>query len=81
MVGDPEPHPDQRVVRDVVGTPIKAADLEIGDLVNAEPEILFAVDDNGQPIVEGTRAAGDQVQGGRDPEPDGARATSCRRRP
>ncbi len=45
-----------RVVRDVVGTPIKPHDLEIGDLVNAEPEILFAVDDNGQPIVEGTRA-------------------------
>ena len=45
-----------RVVRDVVGTPIKPHDLEIGDLVNAEPEILFAVDKEGQPIVEGTRA-------------------------
>jgi ubiquinol-cytochrome c reductase iron-sulfur subunit len=44
----------QRVVRDVVGTPIKLTDLEVGDLVNAEPEILFAVDDNQQPIVEGT---------------------------
>ena len=30
-----------RVVRDVVGTPIKASDLEIGDLINAEPEALF----------------------------------------
>ena len=30
-----------RVVRDVVGTPIKASDLEIGDLVNAEPAALF----------------------------------------
>ena len=30
-----------RVVRDVVGTPIKVSDLEIGDLVNAEPEALF----------------------------------------
>ena len=30
-----------RVVRDVVGTPIRPSDLEIGDLVNAEPEALF----------------------------------------
>ena len=28
-----------RVVRDVVGTPIRPGDLEIGDLLNAEPEI------------------------------------------
>jgi ubiquinol-cytochrome c reductase iron-sulfur subunit len=44
----------QRVVRDVVGTPIKVSDLEVGDLVNAEPEIVFATDENNQPIVEGT---------------------------
>jgi ubiquinol-cytochrome c reductase iron-sulfur subunit len=45
----------QRVVRDVVGTPIKVTDLEIGDLVNAEPEVLFAIDpDTKQPLVEGT---------------------------
>jgi ubiquinol-cytochrome c reductase iron-sulfur subunit len=45
----------QRVVRDVVGTPIKATELEIGDLVNAEPEVLFATDaETKQPIVEGT---------------------------
>ena len=42
-----------RVVRDVVGTPIKASDLEIGDLFNAEPEIIFAVDENGEPELEG----------------------------
>ena len=42
-----------RVVRDVVGTPILAADLEIGDLVNAEPEIIFAVDEEGEPLLEG----------------------------
>ena len=30
-----------RVVRDVVGTPIRASELEIGDLVNAAPEALF----------------------------------------
>jgi ubiquinol-cytochrome c reductase iron-sulfur subunit len=42
-----------RVVRDVVGTPIKASDLELGDLVNCEPEELFAVDDEGHHVIEG----------------------------
>jgi ubiquinol-cytochrome c reductase iron-sulfur subunit len=46
----------QRVVRDVVGTPIKVTELEIGDLVNAEPEVMFAVDEETkQPVVEGTQ--------------------------
>ena len=42
-----------RVVRDVLGTPIKVSDLEIGDLVNAEPAAIFEVDDEGEPLVEG----------------------------
>jgi ubiquinol-cytochrome c reductase iron-sulfur subunit len=42
-----------RVVRDVVGTPIRPGDLEIGDLINAEPAIIFEVDDQGQPVLEG----------------------------
>jgi ubiquinol-cytochrome c reductase iron-sulfur subunit len=42
-----------RVVRDVVGTPIRPGDLEIGDLLNAEPEIMFEVDDDGEPVLEG----------------------------
>lgn len=42
-----------RLVRDVVGTPIKAADLEIGDLVNAAPEALFPTEENGYPEIEG----------------------------
>jgi len=45
--------PGMRVVRDVVGTPIRASDLEIGDLVNCEPEAIFAVDDEGHHLVEG----------------------------
>jgi ubiquinol-cytochrome c reductase iron-sulfur subunit len=45
--------PGMRVVRDVVGTPIKVSDLEIGDLVNCEPEALFAVDDKGEYLIEG----------------------------
>jgi ubiquinol-cytochrome c reductase iron-sulfur subunit len=43
-----------RVVRDVVGTPIKASDLEIGDLFNAEPEALFPTEENGLPELEGS---------------------------
>ena len=42
-----------RVVRDVVGTPIRPGDLEIGDLFNAEPETVFAVDEDGERVLEG----------------------------
>jgi ubiquinol-cytochrome c reductase iron-sulfur subunit len=45
--------PGVRVVRDVVGTPIRPSDLEIGDLVNAEPETVFALDEEGEPVLEG----------------------------
>ena len=39
-----------RVVRDVVGTPIRPSDLEIGDLVNAEPDGLFRSPWDGEPL-------------------------------
>lgn len=42
-----------RLVRDVVGTPIKPSDLEIGDLVNGAPEALFPTEENGYPEIEG----------------------------
>ncbi len=42
-----------RVVRDVVGTPIRAADLEIGDLVNATAAALYETDEEGELIIEG----------------------------
>jgi len=42
-----------RVTRDVVGTPIKPSDMEIGDLINAEPAAIFEVDEEGEPLVEG----------------------------
>jgi len=42
-----------RVVRDVVGTPIHVSDLEVGDLVNAEPAAIFELDEHGQPVIEG----------------------------
>ena len=38
-----------RVVRDVIGTPIRVTDMEIGDLINGEPEALFNGDD-GEPL-------------------------------
>ena len=53
----------QRVVRDVVGTPIKVTDLEVGDLVNAEPEVMFAVDDTTQSRWSGHRPARGEVRG------------------
>ena len=39
-----------RVVRDVLGTPIKPSDLEIGDLVNGEPEAIFNGGEDGEPL-------------------------------
>jgi ubiquinol-cytochrome c reductase iron-sulfur subunit len=42
-----------RVARDVVGTPIRPGDMEIGDLINAEPAIIFEVEDDGRPKFEG----------------------------
>jgi ubiquinol-cytochrome c reductase iron-sulfur subunit len=39
-----------RVVRDVVGTPILASELIVGDLVNAQPEALFTGGPEGGPL-------------------------------
>jgi ubiquinol-cytochrome c reductase iron-sulfur subunit len=39
-----------RVARDVVGTPIKPSDMEIGDLINGEPEGLFNGGEDGEPL-------------------------------
>jgi ubiquinol-cytochrome c reductase iron-sulfur subunit len=43
-----------RIARDVLGTPIRPSDMEIGDLINAEPEAIFEVDDNGEHVIEGS---------------------------
>jgi len=58
-----------RVVRDVVGTPIRPADLEIGDLVNAEPEIIFGTSN-------GTALPADQVLEGAELEDARAKAAT-----
>lgn len=42
--------PGMRVVRDVVGTPIHVSELEIGDLVNCEPEAMFNGGHDGGPL-------------------------------
>jgi ubiquinol-cytochrome c reductase iron-sulfur subunit len=41
-----------RVVNDVSGIPIKPEDMQIGQLVNAEPAVFFATED-GEPVYEG----------------------------
>jgi ubiquinol-cytochrome c reductase iron-sulfur subunit len=40
-----------RIVNDVSGTPIRPEEVEIGQLVNAEPEVFYATDDAGEPIL------------------------------
>ncbi|HEU5455525.1 MAG TPA: Rieske 2Fe-2S domain-containing protein [Nocardioides sp.] len=42
-----------RVARDVIGTPIRPSDMELGDLINAEPEAIFETDENGEHLIEG----------------------------
>jgi ubiquinol-cytochrome c reductase iron-sulfur subunit len=39
-----------RVVRDVVGTPIRPSDMQLGDLVNGEPEGIFKSPEDGEPL-------------------------------
>ena len=52
-----------RVVRDVVGTPIKASEVEIGDLINAAPEALFPTEENGYPEIEGVELQVEKAKG------------------
>ena len=42
-----------RIVNDISGTPIRPDEVEIGQLVNAEPAIFFDTDDAGEPILDG----------------------------
>jgi ubiquinol-cytochrome c reductase iron-sulfur subunit len=43
-----------RVVNDVAGTPIRPEQVEIGQLVNAEPAVFFETNAEGEPKYEGT---------------------------
>lgn len=46
-------YPEMRIVRDATGTPILASTLQVGDLVNAEPEAMYPTEENGYPEVSG----------------------------
>ncbi len=66
MLGDLGPLPSgqtttvwkkgMRVVNDVSGAPIKPDELEVGQLVNAEPAALFEEDEKGERVLHGTEA-------------------------
>ena len=47
--------PGMRVVNDVSGEPLRAEQMEIGQLVNAEPAVFFEEDEEGEPLYEGVR--------------------------
>ena len=42
-----------RVVQDVDGAPIKPENMDVGQLVNAEPALFFETNAEGEPVVEG----------------------------
>ncbi len=42
-----------RVVVDVLGTPIRPGDMEIGSLVNGQPASLYETNEEGEPLYEG----------------------------
>ena len=52
-----------RVVRDVVGTPILASEIEIGDLINAAPEAMFPSEENGYPELHGAEEQAEKAKG------------------
>jgi ubiquinol-cytochrome c reductase iron-sulfur subunit len=45
-----------RVVNDVSGAPIKPSEIEVGQLINAEPFALFEEDEDGHRLIHGTAA-------------------------
>ncbi|MFZ5846388.1 MAG: Rieske 2Fe-2S domain-containing protein [Actinomycetota bacterium] len=42
-----------RIVNDVSGTPIRPDEVEIGQLINAEPSVFFETDEEGEPLMHG----------------------------
>jgi len=55
--------PGMRLVRDVVGTPIRPSEIEVGDLINAAPEALFPTEENGYEEIEGAQLQVDKAKG------------------
>ncbi|MGH3445022.1 MAG: cytochrome bc1 complex Rieske iron-sulfur subunit [Nocardioidaceae bacterium] len=48
-------HKGVRVVNDVAGNPVKPSDMQIGQLVNGQPEVFFETKPDGEPKFEGTK--------------------------
>lgn len=44
-----------RIVNDVSGAPLKPEEIQIGQLINAEPSVFFKTNSEGQPLFEGTK--------------------------
>ena len=55
--------PGMRLVRDVVGTPILASEIELGDLINAAPEAMFPSEENGYPELHGAEEQAEKAKG------------------
>ena len=55
--------PGMRLVRDVVGTPILASEIEMGDLINAAPEAMFPTEENGYPELHGAEEQAEKAKG------------------
>ena len=55
--------PGMRLVRDVVGPPIRPSEIEVGDLINAAPEALFPTEENGYEEIEGAQLQADKAKG------------------
>ncbi|KHL09095.1 UNVERIFIED_CONTAM: ubiquinol-cytochrome C reductase [Mumia flava] len=43
-----------RVVNDVAGTPLEPGQIEVGQLINAQPEVFFETDSHGHAVFHGT---------------------------
>ena len=55
--------PGMRLVRDVVGTPILASEIEMGDLINGAPEAMFPTEENGYPELHGAEEQAEKAKG------------------
>jgi ubiquinol-cytochrome c reductase iron-sulfur subunit len=54
--------PGMRLVRDVVGTPILASEIEMGDLINGTAEAMFPSEENGYPELHGAEEQAEKAK-------------------
>ncbi|MCD9197515.1 cytochrome bc1 complex Rieske iron-sulfur subunit [Aeromicrobium wangtongii] len=43
-----------RLVNDVTGTPLKPADIQVGQLINGEPAVVYETNADGDPVLHGS---------------------------